>query len=294
MYDFRLHVFYVVAKRLNFTKAAEELFISQPAVSKHIHETEQHYQVRLFERNGSRIKLTKAGALLLRQVEKLVDVYRDIDLEMAALSDPSKGSLRIGASTTVAQYYLPEHMASFKEKFPDIRLSLVSGNTELIENLLDEHKIDLGIVEGHSKRQSMKYTSLVKDEIVLCTRTSNQSLKKAVIKPEELKQLPLVLRESGSGSLDVIAAALKKAGLRLSELNREIELQSTESIKSYLLHSDTFAFLSIHSVFKELKAGELKVIDIKGLDMERHFYLVTKQGDQHSLQQVFHRHLSSR
>lgn len=293
MYDFRLKVFYVVAKRLNFTKAANELFISQPAVSKHIHEIEEHYHVKLFNRNGTRIKLTQAGTVLFQQVEQLMDIYRNIDTEIAALSNPSKGTLRIGASTTVAQYYLPRHLASFKEKFPDVQLSLIQDNTETIENLLSENKIDVGIVEGYSKRQSLKYTCIVQDEMVLCTQTGNHRVKKSVITTEELKKLPVILRESGSGSLEVLASALKANEVNLSELTKEIELQSTESIKSYLLHSNTYAFLSIHAVFKELKDDQLKIIDIKGVNIERCFYFVVNQGDLHNLSELLFRHLAS-
>lgn len=291
MYDFRLKVFYIVAKRLNFTRAAEELFISQPAVSKHIHEIEEHYGVKLFDRNGTKIKLTKAGNVLYSHVEKLTDIYRDIDMDIAALSSNSKGLLRIGASTTVAQYYLPKYMASFKERFPDIEMTMVSNNTEVVENLLIENKIDLAIVEGQSKRQNLQYNCIAKDEIVLCTKASNQSAKQ-VIKPEDLKKLPIILREPGSGSLEVIASALKTKNIQLSELQKEIEMQSTESIKTYLLHSDVYAFLSIHAIFRELKENELKIIDIKGLEIERSFYLAINHGDMHSLQELFFKHIS--
>ena len=293
VFDFRLKVFYVAAKRLNFTKAAEELFISQPAVSKHIQETEQYYKTKLFDRNGNKIKLTQAGLLLYKQTEKLMEIYRAIDFEIASLSDHSKGELRIGASTTVAQYFLPKYIASFKEKFPDINVNLISNNTEIIENLLTVNKIDLGVVEGQPNHQNLKYTCLVKDEIVLCTRTKNKEISKSNIKIEELKKLSFILREAGSGSLDIIASYLKRNGINLSELKKEIELQSTESIKSYLLNSDNYAFLSIHSIFKELKNNDLKIIDIKGLDFERCFYGVINQGDQNKLQELFFNHIAS-
>lgn len=293
MFDFRLKVFYVTAKRLSFTKAAETLFISQPAVSKHIHEIEQYYGTKLFNRNGTKIKLTPAGLILYKQTEKLMDIYRTIDLEIASLSDHSKGELRIGASTTVAQYFLPKYIASFKEKFPDINVTFVSNNTEIIENLLTENKIDLGVVEGQPNNQYLKYNCLAKDEIVLCTRSGNNRIGKANIKIEELKKLSFILREAGSGSLDIIASHLKSNGIRISELTKEIELHSTESIKSYLLNSDTYAFLSIHSIFKELKDGEIKIIDIKELEFERYFYGIVNQGDHNKLQELFFRHITS-
>ena len=291
MFDFRLKVFHVVAKRLSFTKAAEELFITQPAVSKHIQEIESFYKTRLFKREGSKIKLTPAGHILLKHTEELHEIYRMIDVELAALHQNQKGMLRIGASTTVSQYFLPQYLATFKQKYPDVTISLTSHNTEFIENLLEENKIDLGIVEGQSKRKYIKYTPFVKDEIVLCTANSKNA--KSTLTTNELQKLPLVFREPGSGSLDVILSALKQAGVDVSKLTVEIELESTESIKSYLLHTHSFAFLSFHSIFKELKVGELKVVDVKGLDIIRYFSFITHQGDAKPLVELFMKHILS-
>jgi len=293
MFDFRLKVFYIVAKRLNFTRAAEELFITQPAVTKHIQEIEGFYKTKLFDRNGTKIKITQAGNILLKHAEALINIHRNIDFELAALAKNLKGTLRLGASTTIAQYFLPKYLASFRQQFPDITISLKSNNTEAIENLLIENKIDLGLVEGQSKRAHIKYTPFVQDELVLCTSSINPVAKKAVISLSELQKLPLVLREPGSGSLEVVTAALKNAGLSLSQLNRDLELESAESIKAYLLNTNSFAFLSIHAILKELKSGELKVIDIKGLDITRVFYFITQQGDTLDLQETFIKHLAS-
>ena len=151
MSDFRLKVFYAVAKRRSFTKAAAELFITQPAVTKHIHELEEEYHNRLFERIGNKIQLTHAGHLLLKHTEQLLAIYRDIDFEMNALVDKKKGVLPIGASTTIAQYVLPSILAGFRQKFTDIEISLVNGNTEKIEQALLDNEIALGIIEGYSK-----------------------------------------------------------------------------------------------------------------------------------------------
>lgn len=292
MFDFRLKVFFVVAQRLNFTKAAEELYISQPAVSKHIQEIESHYKVKLFDRNGTRIKLTRAGVILLQQVEKLNRIYQDIDTELSALNNIESGQLRIGASTTAAQYYLPKYIASFKKKYPGIKIVLTTGNTEAVEYSLLEDRIDMGIVEGASKRKAIAYTRIVKDEIVLCTRVGNPALKKSSLKIEALHTLPLVLRESGSGSLDVLFAALKKAGSDPGMLSVEMELENSESIKSYLMNSDAYAFLSIHSILRELKENDLQIVDVKGLDIERYFYYIQPVGAPNQIQELFFKHLS--
>ena len=287
MFDFRLQVFQAVAKRLNFTKAAAELYITQPAVTKHIHELERHFKVKLFDRNGSRIKLTSAGEILLQHTEQLFSLYRNLEFEMNNLSQKLKGKLRLGASTTIAQYVLPPVLAAFHKKFSDIQITLITNNTEQIENALKNNEIDLGIIEGHSKNASIKYSEFIKDEIVLVASNKNSLLKKEIIQPKELREIPLLLREPGSGTLDVIAHSLKSFGMKLRDLKIEMQLASTESMKSYLLHSNCMAFLSIHSILNELKKNEFRIIDIKGMNIERFFYFIQLHGQSEALPELF-------
>jgi DNA-binding transcriptional LysR family regulator len=291
MFDFRLKVFHTVAQRLNFTKAAEELSITQPAVTKHIHEIETYFRIKLFQRNGSKIKLTAAGETLLQHTERLFEIYRNIEFDLGSLTQRQSGTLRVGASTTIAQYVLPPHLAAFSKKFQDIKVQLISNNTEQIENALINHKIDFGIIEGYSKRAQLKYTEFIKDEIVLIARTNHPLTKKGSISLAELQKLPLILREHGSGSLEVILLTLKKAGIKPSDLTIEMRLESTESIKSYLMNSDCLAFVSIHSIIRELKNKELSIIDIKNFSIDRYFYFVKQQGEALALPDLFSRFL---
>jgi len=287
MFDFRLKVFQTVAHRLNFTKAAAELYITQPVVTKHIHELEHHFKVKLFERNGSRIKLTPAGESLRQQADQLFSFYQNLEFEMAGFSRDQKGKLRVGASTTVAQYVLPPVLAAFHQKFPHVQITLITNNTEQIENGLKNNEIDLGIIEGRSKNTSIKYSEFLKDEIVLVSSNKNAFAKKEIIKAAELKNIPLLLREPGSGTLEVISHALKLAGIKMRDLKIEMQLASIESMKSYLPYSDCLAFLSIHSVLNELKRNELRIIDVKGLEIERYFYFIQLHGQSDSLPDLF-------
>lgn len=133
MDDFRLRVFITAAKTLNFTKCAEQLFISQPAVSKHIGELESRYKVQLFERSGSRLALTEAGRVMLEHAERIADGYRRLQYEMDLFTDRLGGELKVGASTTIAQYVLPQVLARFTARFPEVKVSLASGNSEQVE-----------------------------------------------------------------------------------------------------------------------------------------------------------------
>ena len=171
--DFRLKVFYTVALRLNFTKAATELYITQPAVSKHIQELEETYKTKLFERNGSKIALTPAGEILLKHTKEIFEIYREIDFEMSSFISERQGLLRLGASTTISQYIISPVLARFHQKQKDIKVNLLNGNTELIENALINKEIEIGIVEGQSKNQSIKYTQFIRDELVLVCNSNN-------------------------------------------------------------------------------------------------------------------------
>jgi LysR family transcriptional regulator, transcriptional activator of the cysJI operon len=286
-FDFRLQVFHTVAKRLNFTRAAEELFISQPAVTRHIQELEQQFKVKLFERNGTRIHLTDAGGRLLQHTEELFAIYRNIEFDMSSLTRRQSGRLYLGGSMTTAPYVIPPILARFHGRYPDVEVSLITGNTQQIEQALNLQEIDLGIVEGHSRHSSISYTEFMKDEIVLVSNPAHPLAKRASIRPEDLTRIPLLLREPGSGTLEVVAHALKGIGIKLSQLNKEMQLNSTEVIKSYLLNAPCMAFLSIHAIEKELQNNECCVIDVKGLHIERNFYFARLQGDTQALPELF-------
>lgn len=285
MLDFRLHVFYTVAKRLNFTKASEELYISQPAVTKHIQELEKSLNSKLFDRNGPKINLTPSGLIVLWYAEQCFNLYRSMETEINLLQNKHQGELKIGASTSIAQYILPEILAHFNKRFPDIKTKLYINNTENTEKLLAEQKIDFGMIEGHSKNQLFSYDFYAKDEIVLVEK--NYDKKNKTINLQDLSKLKFVNREAGSGTLEHIYHQLKLAGVHPQDLFIEIELENTESIKSYVQHSDCVAFLSIHSILQELKNQSLRIIDVKNLEITRDFLFIKAKGDQNSLSHLF-------
>jgi DNA-binding transcriptional LysR family regulator len=283
MADFRLTVFYTVAKRLSFSKAAEELYISQPAITKHVRELEQQYNNKLFERKGNKIELTQAGETLLNHTETILNMYRSMDFDMNSLLQKHKGLLNLGASTTISQYIIAPILAGFKRKFDEIELKLLTGNTEQIERAIIDKEIELGIVEGRSKNQEISYTDFIKDEIVLVCHKNHPLAKTSEIDPAELPSYQFIIREQGSGTRQVVDHSLKTIGLRTADLPIEIQLGNTESIKSYLMHSSAVAFLSIHSISQELLNGELRIIEIKGLRITRNFYLIHLQGIQNPI-----------
>jgi len=225
--------------------------------------------------------------VLLKYTEQLFHLYRELEFDINQLNQEFKGNLRIGASTTIAQYVLPPVLADFHHKFKDIKISLTINNTETIERLLEQKEIDLGLIEGFSRNRLFHYIPFLKDEIVLVARAAHPLAQKGIIKTDQLKEASLLFREPGSGTLDIIAQALKEQGIKISDLPIEMQLGNTESIKSYLLHADALAFLSLHAVSQELKTQTLHLIEVKNLHILRDFYFIQPQGNQAAVANLF-------
>ena len=286
MIDIRLKVFRSVALNLSFTKAAQELFISQPAISKHIQELESEFHTRLFDRMGNKISLTHAGQLLLDDCEPILKGYQKLDFDMNAIRKKYNGELRIGASTTIAQYVLPEILADFINRYPNTSVSMLSGNSREIETALLSDRIDIGMVEGIISQPQLKYSTFMDDELVAIVNSKNQLCQKEEISLSELRELPVVLRERGSGTLDVIENSLQKHGMSLSDMNIVMYLGSTESIKQFVGHSDSIGIISVRSVSKEILRGDYKIIELQDTKLERQFRFVEKRGESAGLQSL--------
>lgn len=287
MDDFRLKVFITAARTLSFTRTAEQLYISQPAVSKHIGELESRYKIQLFARRGSRLELTDAGRTMLEAAERLADDYRRLEYEMSLCAHQAEGELRLGASTTIAQYLLPPVLARFTARFPGVRVSVLSGNSFEIEQALGEHAVDLGLVESVSRRQGVHYTFFKADELVLVARPGGKYARTETVTADELCRIPLVLRESGSGTLEVIAAALAAKGIRLTQLDVVLRLGSTEGIKAFVRNSEAMAIVSVVSVVDELRSGALRIVDIEELAFVRDFSFVHAEAEPARLARQF-------
>lgn len=290
MFDFRLKVFTAVAKRLSFTKAAEEMNISQPAVSKHIRELENELKSKLFDRIGNRIELTIYGKTLLNYAEKIRNINRDFEFEINKLKNIEKGKLKIGCSTTIANYVLPKLLADFNYSYPDLKIELTVSNSEKISELLEKKEIDCGLTEGLRISSLLDYHTFMKDEIVLVAADKN--LIKDSVTKDDLRKYKFVSREKGSGTQEIIRDALKKFGISHNDLHTIIQLGSSEAIKNYILNSDAVAFLSIQTILQELKNKTLTIIDVDGLIINRKFYIATPKGSQSAIVHLFRTFLS--
>lgn len=284
MLSFKHKVFLEVTEQLSFTKASEAMFISQPAVSKHIQNLEEHYKCRLFERNGRVVSLTEAGKILYNHLLTARSLARQIEFDIGSLNDKHhlQGQLKLGASTTVALYILPPVLSAFGKQNPGVSMSLLNRNSDNILKALLNNEIDLGIIEGKDKMSKVNSQLFLNDEVVPVCSSGSYLSKQSTYPVVALKEIPLALRELGSGTLASLKEALRKNGIELNDLKITIRLGGTEALKNFILADDCLGFLPMKSIVKELNNGELKRLFIDGLHITRNFYFVQRHGDENS------------
>lgn len=280
MLSFRHKVFFEVANLLSFTKASQVLNLSQPAISKHIKALEEEYKTSLFERTGNGIRLTEPGRILLAHVRQAREVQIRLEYELSTHQDEynAKGELRLGASTTVALYIIPEILSAFRRKYPNVHIALLNRNSENVLNALGNNEIDLGIIEGETKTTSANYRYFLSDEVIAVCSPKSELWYRESISVDELRNYPVALRERGSGTLASVKAALEERNFKLSDLRNNISLGGTEALKNFLLVDDCLGFLPLKSVQKELSSGTLKQVHVDGLNIKRRFYFIQRHG----------------
>ena len=272
----KLHIFKIVAKHLSFTKAAEQLYISQPAISKAIKNLEQEYKTTLFIRKRNSIEMTTEGKSFLIYTNKILAIYTEMDEKFLHKNEAFPDFINFGVSTTLSNYIIPKIIAKFRVQFPETKFNIISNNSKNIETLILNEEINFGITEGSTSNPKLQFEKFIKDEIVLVTNVKNNICQKGIIDLKTLQNIPMVEREKGSGTKVIIDTFLLNHNI--SKLNSVVFFNSTEAIKNYLYNSDHYALLSIHSISDDLMDNKLKIIDIKDLSIERWFYFVNRTG----------------
>ena len=273
--NFRLKVFRTVAEHLNFRKAAEHLFLTQPAITLQIKALEDDLGIRLFDRAGNRVVLTPQGSVLLTYAKKLATLVSQTEQALGAEDGKVSGELSLGVSTTIAQYVLPRLLGAFLAEHPRVQFSLHSGNTDEIVHLLLDNKLAIGLIEGPARDRGIRTEPFMQDELVLIVPPgfASDHMSRA-----QLLASNLLMREQGSGSRRVVEIALDKAGLKLKSFKNVMDLDSTEAIKSAVEVGLGVGFVSRWAISKELELGALKVAAIAGLKADRHFSLISRTG----------------
>jgi DNA-binding transcriptional LysR family regulator len=262
MADRRLQVFFTVAKQLSFTKAAELLFMTQPAVTFQVKQLEEHFNTRLFERSHGKISLTPAGELALDYAERILNMTGEMEARISELTGQVSGPLLIGASTTIAEYMLPRLLGEFKRKHPETQARLTVANSETIEHKVADHTLDLGLIESPSHNPNLVTKVCCEDELVMICAPDCNLANLNIVTPTQVAAQPYISRESGSGTRECIDDYFRLNGANLDELNLVMELGSREAIKGAVSAGLGVAIVSVTTVAKELQLGELSAVPL--------------------------------
>ena len=260
MSDRRLQVFYTVARLLSFTKAAEELHMTQPAVTFQVRQLEEQYNTRLFDRTHNRISLTEAGKKVYECGARIFEIYAEMDNAVRQLTGDISGVLILGASTTIAEYMLPVLLGDFKAEYPDVTVRLKVANTDGIVSQVENNAIDLGVVEAPVTNKNLVVEECSTDQLVVIVPPGHELANEPVIPLKRLSDFPFICREEGSGTREVMLESMHHAGMSPAELNISMELGSLESIKGAVEAGMGISVISSATIQKEIKLGTLVAI----------------------------------
>ena len=273
MADRRLQVFFTVARLLSFTKAAETLHMTQPAVTFQVRQLEEYFNTRLFDRTHNRISLTDAGNLVYGYAEKIFDLYNEMENMIKDMTGEISGSLTIGASTTIAEYMLPSLLGDFRKQYEDVVIHLKVSNTEGIVSMVENNVIDLGVVEAPVGNKNLVVETCRNDRLVAIVPNGHPLASHDVVHLDELLEYPFICREEGSGTREVIEEYICHAEGCKEGLNVAMELGSPEAVKGAVEAGIGISIVSEATIAKELKLGTLVAVDLDP-PMERPFSFV--------------------
>ena len=273
MSDRRLQVFYSVARHLSFTKAAEALHMTQPAVTFQVRQLEEQFNTRLFDRTHNRINLTEAGDRVYHYAKQIFELYARMEGEIRELTGEVSGVVIIGASTTIAEYMLPSLLGAFKRKFPDVIIRLRVSNTGGIVAMVEDNEIDLGVVEAPVPNKSLVVEVCRIDQLVAVLPPEHELAGRASLPVADVLKFPFIAREEGSGTREVTFDYLRGAGLDPADLTVVMELGSPESIKGAIEAGMGISILSRSTIGKELELRTLTCVELEP-PLERPFSFV--------------------
>ena len=277
MENFRLRVFRSVAQHLNFSRAAEALLLSQPAVTQQIKALEEELGVPLFDRGGGRIQLTPAGEALLPYAEKLRALSAEAVSAVGSVGGEHAGELTLGASRTIAQYLLPKLIAGFLKENPKVQVTACSGNTDAMLEALLARRIQLALIEGPEQRKDLRIEPFMEDQMVLVVPAGHEWAGREVT-PAMLAGEPLLVREFGSGSRRVVEQAIAAVGLKSKDLHIRMEIDATEGLLSAVEAGLGVTFVSRWAVRNQLALGTVALAHMGKLKLSRRFSLAYPAG----------------
>ena len=271
----QLKVFVNVVEQKSFSRAGETVFLSQPTVSSHIKELEGYLQCRLIDRLSREAVPTKAGELLYSYAKQLLDIREEAEAAISDFLGSAKGHLTIGGSTIPSGYIIPRHIGMFSKKYPDITLSVKSGDTAEIILAVTQGKIEIGIVGAGTDEPDIFQEKLIEDEMKLILPASHPWAKQKSVDCSDIFKTPFIAREHGSGTWKSISKSISDAGYSAEDLNITARMGNTVSVIQAVLNLAGISILSTMAVEDYIEAGKIKAISVDGLDLHRNFFLIT-------------------
>jgi DNA-binding transcriptional LysR family regulator len=271
----QLNIFCKVIELKGFSKAGNAIHLSQPTISSHIKDLENHFACQLIDRLGKKAVPTKAGELLYHHAQKLIALRDETEAAMAEFHGRIKGRLVIGGSTIPGGYILPKCIGAFTTVYPEVTISLIIGDTDQIIRDVLSGSPEFGIVGAKTSNKNISQEKLIEDEMRLIVTCDHKWAKKKYISPDLMFKEPFIVRERGSGTLKSIKLSIKEKGYTIENFNIISEMGSTEAVIQGIKSKVGVSILSTVAVAEELKAGTLKALTIKELNLKRSFYLIT-------------------
>lgn len=276
MSDRRLQVFQTVARLLSFTKAAEALHMTQPAVTFQVRQLEAHFDTRLFDRTHNRISLTEVGQRVYEYAERISRLYEEMDGAVRELTGDAGGTLLIGASYTIAEYMLPALLGGFKTSHPEVGIRLRVSNTEAVVAMVEDNEVDLGVVEAPVPNRGLVVELCRVDELVAVTAPGHPLADKERVAVAELLEYPYIGREKGPGRCEVVQEYLEAAAAASRKVDTVMEFGGPEAVKGAVEAGMGVAVLSRTTIQKELRLGTLVAIPLDP-PLERPFSFVRQK-----------------
>lgn len=275
MADRRLKIFHTVARLLNFTKAGEQLHMTQPAVTFQIRQLEEQFNTRLFDRTHNKVTLTEAGKQVYMYADRILKLYEDMTHSITEMTGDVSGGVSLGASTTIAEYMLPLLIGKFKVKYPDVNISLKESNSEDIIAMVENNVVDLAIVEGSVNNKNLIVEQCRVDPLVVIMPNNHGLAKESMLHVKDVLDHPFICRESGSGTQEAITNYIEQQSPG-SILNVCFELSSPEAIKGAVEAGMGISIVSRASIDKELRLGTLTAVELSP-KLERPFSFVRQR-----------------
>ena len=273
MADRRLQVFHAVAKQRSFTRAAEALFMTQPAVTFQIRQLEEQYRIRLFERRTGDVALTPAGELVFSYAERILALNDELDTRLGELSGEVSGQLLIGASTTTGETLLPQLLGEFDAQYPRVRARLIVGNSETIASRVAERTLDIGAIDVESGLPGLVSTVCGEDELLVICAPGHPLAKSSRVGPRTLVGYEYISREPGSGTRACVEAYFRESRFSADDLKTQMELGSPESLKRVVASGLGFGIVSRGVCELECRLGTLVAIPLNPV-LRRRLFLI--------------------